>query len=410
MPVTAGARAESSSRGGRWVRRLIAVVVAAVLLLGVLWLAAAWYFSDVLYRDGLQIKPPPVEPVTDVKVVAVEEHSITLLPGADSPTEPSAPGAWGVWWEGGYGELGEIRDASGDAVTRAFEVVYGSPPPVGSLVDVDKYLYGDSPSEVLGLDWDEVPITTPLGEQDAWFVPADSAEDTWAILVHGKGSDRDELLRLLKVVHEAGLPALVITYRGDRDQPMDPSGVYGFGATEWPDLDAAVAYARDHGARDLVLAGASTGAAIIGSWLDNAADTESVAGLVLDSPNADVEATFAYGASQRTVPGIGVPLPRALAWTAFRLAELRFPLDFSDVDFSDTLADAPDPLLVFQGAGDRTVPVEATRDLVAEREAAGLETTYVETAAGEHVGSYNHDPAAYESALLAFLEDLEPAV
>jgi fermentation-respiration switch protein FrsA (DUF1100 family) len=65
-------------------------------------------------------------------------------------------------------------------------------------------------------------------------------------------------------------------------------------------------------------------------------------------------------------------------------------------------------VLVVHGTGDLTVPVEASRELVDERRAAGLPTTFVETPAGEHVGSYNHDPAAYEDAVAGFLDDAVP--
>jgi predicted alpha/beta hydrolase len=388
-------------------RLLVRTLSVVVALLAVVWLAAAWYFSDVLYEDGLRVTPPPLVPLADVEVVAVDDDSITLAPGAHQPREASAPGTWGLWWEEGYGRLTEIERTSGGAVTRAFTRLDGVGPAVGTLTDVDKYVYGDTPDEVLGLTWEEVSFATPLGTQDAWFVPAgpnqDAGDETWAVLVHGKGSDRDEMLRMLRTVHEVGMSALVITYRGDRDQPVDPAGVYRFGATEWEDLDSAIRHALSEGATDVVLVGASTGAALIGSWFDHAEDTGSASGIVVDSPNADVEQTFAYGASQRTLPGTDWPLPPGLAWTAFRLAEARFPVDLSAVDYSDTLAAVDVPILVFHGSGDLTVPVEAAREVVAEREAAGLPTTYLESDAGEHVGSYNHDPEAYEAALAEFL-------
>ena len=441
-PVPVGTLDQSRRRSSRWRRRLLRLVAVLAVVLLALWLAAAWYFSDVLYDDGLAITPPPEVPVADVAVAAVADDSITLVPGEERPDEVSAPGTWGLWWPDGYGLLTEIEGTSAEAVTRTFAVVDGTAPAVGTLTDVDKYVFGDTPGELLGLEWDDVEITTPLGAQDAWYVPpggdvgsagapttpglpaadevrsagADdagspragdvgsaSAHDPWAILVHGKGSGRDEMLRMLRTVHEAGFSALVITYRGDRDQPVDPAGVYRFGATEWEDLDAAVDYALDRGATEIVLAGASTGAALIGSWFDNAAETQVAEGIVLDSPNADVERTFAYGASRRTIPGTGWPLPPGLAWTAFRLAELRFPLDFSAVDYSDTLEEVDVPTLVFHGVGDPTVPVEAARDLAAARDAAGVPTTYLETGAAQHVGSYNHDPDRYEKALEEFL-------
>lgn len=413
----AAVAAEAKPRRRR--RHLLRAVVALVLVVTLGWLAAAWYFTDVLYDDALRVNPPPAGPTFDVEVLAVTSDTVTLATGPDASAEVSAPGTWGLRWEGGDGTLTDVRTDDGERVTRTFTLLDGAPPEAGDLADVDKYLFGDTPDEILGLDWQPVDIPTPLGTQDAWFVPADgalaSAPDgdatvadyggPWAILVHGKGADRDEMLRTLRTVHSQGLPALVITYSGDRGQPIDPSGRYGYGATEWADLDAAVAYALDRGATDLVLVGSSTGAALIGAWFDHGANTDAAVAVVLDSQNADVERTFAYGASQRTIPGTSVPLPPALTWTAFRISELRFGLDLDAADTSDTLARIDVPVLAFHGTGDRTVPVGATRDLVAARDVAGLPTTYVETDAGEHVGSYNHDPERYEEALGAFLSD-----
>lgn len=409
----AAAATEAKPRRRR--RHLLRTVVVLVPVVTLGWLAAAWYFSDVLYEDALRVSPPPAGPTFDVEVLAVTPEAVTLAAGPDASGEVSAPGTWGLRWEGGYGTLTDVRADDGERVTRTFTVLDGAPPEAGDLADVDKYLFGDTPDEILGLDWQPVAISAPLGTQDAWFVPADGAPDgdpnvtdnaqPWAILVHGKGADLDEMLRTLRTVHAQGLPALVITYRGDRDQPIDPSGRYGYGTTEWADLDAAVAYALDRGARDVVLVGSSTGAALVGAWFDHGANTDAAVAVVLDSQNANVERTFVYGASQRTIPGTPLPLPPALTWTALRLSELRFGLDLDAADTSDTLARIDVPVLAFHGTGDRTVPVGATRDLVAARDAADLPTTYVETGAGEHVGSYNHDPERYEEAVGTFLAD-----
>lgn len=410
VDVAAGGGTDSVAPRRR--RRRWPVVLGTVLgVLVVAWFGAAWYFTDVFYDDALRVEPPPVTPEPDSEVVAVDAATITLEPRDDDDAELRAPGTWGLWWDGGYGVLTDVVDADDDAVTRAFDVVAGTAPPPGTPADVDKYVFGDDPDDVLGLTWEPVAIETELGPMAAWWVPApegaaaSDVPETWAILVHGKGSGPDEMLRMLEPVHAAGLSALVVTYRGDRDRPTDPSGVYRYGETEWADLDAAVAYAVDQGAQRLVLGGASTGAALIGAWLDRGEHTEATAAVVLDSANADPGRTFEHVAAQRTVPGTSVPLPPGLAWTAFRLAELRFPLDLAAADVSDTLATLDVPVLLVHGTGDPRVPVEASRDLVAEREAAGLPTAYLETDAGPHVGSYNDDPDAYRDAVAQLLDE-----
>ena len=92
---------------------------------------------------------------------------------------------------------------------------------------------------------------------------------TWAIVVHGRGATRQEGLRILPTLTNLGMTAMVITYRNDRESIHDPNGQYGYGATEWPDLQAAVDYALAHGARDVVLYGYSLGGAITTSFLEH---------------------------------------------------------------------------------------------------------------------------------------------
>ncbi|MCZ9337233.1 alpha/beta fold hydrolase, partial [Streptomyces sp. TRM76130] len=79
--------------------------------------------------------------------------------------------------------------------------------------------------------------------------------------------------------------------RGDAGAPRPPGGLRRFGETEWRDLDAAVRYAVDHGARKVVLLGWSTGATMALHTATRSALRDRIAGLVLDSPVLDWRAT-----------------------------------------------------------------------------------------------------------------------
>ena len=59
---------------------------------------------------------------------------------------------------------------------------------------------------------------------------------TWVIHIHGLGTTPAEAEPLFAPLQEAGYPQLSITYRNDDGQPMDPSGYYQYGATEWEDV------------------------------------------------------------------------------------------------------------------------------------------------------------------------------
>jgi pimeloyl-ACP methyl ester carboxylesterase len=208
------------------------------------------------------------------------------------------------------------------------------------------------------------------------------------------------MLRALPPVHGAGLPALVIDYRNDPGAPEDPSGRYGYGATEWLDLEAAVQAALDRGAHDVVLVGWSMGGAITAAFLEQSELADRVVGIVLDAPMLDLGATVDDEAADRSLPLVGLPIPGALTWTAKQLAAVRYDLDWNALDYVDDTAWLDVPTLVFHGTVDDTVPVAIARDLArAEPELVELR----ETGSASHLESWNRDRASYEDALRSFL-------
>jgi dienelactone hydrolase len=69
------------------------------------------------------------------------------------------------------------------------------------------------------------------------------------------------------------------------EHPAEPRRFYHLGDTEWRDVDAAVDYARDHGATGIVLYGWSVGGTLTITALRRmpAADLGLVRAMVLDS-------------------------------------------------------------------------------------------------------------------------------
>ena len=124
------------------------------------------------------------------------------------------------------------------------------------------------------------------------------------VLVHGRGGSRREALRVLPALHERGHPALVVTYRNDEGAPASPDGYYHLGDTEWEDIEAAVQFARERGARRVVLFGWSMGAAIIAAMLDRSPEASAVAAVVWDAPLVDWRATLRQQARNRRLPTV----------------------------------------------------------------------------------------------------------
>lgn len=276
---------------------------------------------------------------------------------------------------------------SGEIVDRVF-----TPPAAASEIP-DSWMFA-TPQEA-GLDVTEIQYDSPLGPMDAWVV--DGTRSEWIIHVHGRAAGREEALRSMVFLDEAGYHQMAITYRNDPGQPVDASGEYRYGVTERDDLAAAVEYAREQGATDIVLYGYSTGAAISMAYAIRQ-PIGTVSAMVFDAPNIDLEETVDFGASQEELAGL--PLPFTVTATAKFFAALRSDINWRTFDYVDRSAALSMPVLVFHGTEDLTVPLETSRQLAEAR--SDLVRFEVVEGAG-HVQSYNADPASYRLQVLDFL-------
>ena len=382
----------------RPLRRFGIFLVALVSVLGLLFVAAGWYFSGQIGASALAVAPD--EPTYDIPVKDLARHRITLEDSGDHKRELHSAMLYGLRWHGGVGVVSGPPREHGGEVTRRFEVTEGEPPAVGDLVALNRDLVVDPPP---GADPRIERITYPSGNAalPAWFV--DAPGDTWAVLVHGKGESPAEMVRMSLAMTRAGMPSLLISYRNDPGTPRDADGRYDYGPGEWHDLAAAVEYASRHGAHHVVLGGASMGGAVVAAYLERAEpEAGFVRGLVLDSPMLDLASTVELGASHRELP-LGLSLPPALTWTAERFAGMRYGIDWSGVDYLDNTAWLSVPTLVLHGGDDRTVPLATSRSLAAAQ--PGLVTVRVFPGAG-HVESFNTDPDRYLQDVTAFVTSL----
>ena len=383
-----------------WAKALIATVA---LLTVIFYVGGGFVFANMIHADALTPEPPT--PDNGVWVRELEGNEIVIT-SAEDRDDTTRPGLYGLAWPGGYGQIGEIVATDGLDVTRAFYMLEGNPPPVcsGELdsceqVDIEGWAYPGDPSSP-GLEFSEVDFDSPLGLMGAWLVEGGDGE-LWAIHVHGWRASRREALRSLTAYHGLGITSLVIDYRNDTDAPADPSGLYRFGQTEWEDVEAAVDYAVNSGAERVVLVGYSTGAALDLAYLENSDRSSPVVGLVFDSPNVDMGSTVRHEAAKRSIPGTPIPVPGSLTSAAMLIADLRWDVDWADIDYASRSGEIIDiPTLVFHGVEDDRVPIEVSRRLA---EGASDHVTLIEVEEAGHVTSWNVDGGSYEEALLEFL-------
>jgi pimeloyl-ACP methyl ester carboxylesterase len=380
-------RRRSRRRTVAWVLGVLLVVVL-VLLVG-----ATWYVSNLLI-DRMSIKDYS-DDLPDT-VVDADAQTLTLEMDEDPATDERGIAIAGVQFgdSDAYLQVGPVTSTDGSQVTRSVTTVLGDPPPAGTSARVEYDYFPGDPQVGLGLDFTEVQVETPLGPTPAWYVPADG--DTWAIYSHGRGATRGEGLRMLATTHALGMPTLLVTFRDDLvGQPED--GISNFGMTEWEDLEAAVQYALDNGAQDVVLLAASTGGAISLSFLESSDLADAVVGMAFDAPVTSFGQTVDLGAAEMGVPPF---LVAAGKW----LTEQRVNLDFEQTDYVSRVDDLDVPTLIIHGTADETNPIEASEEFAATAPAGVVRLEEIDGAA--HVWAWNTDRERFEQVLTEHLQQV----
>jgi uncharacterized protein len=342
-----------------------------------------WFYSSLLLRRTMR-------PIYPERVLAVDAESVTLA----ASRLTAQPGVWGLRWPDGLAVIGPPISSRDGQIRRP--LLGGSVPLPGTSAVIDAGPFDPDPA-ARGLIFEDVQVPTPLGPCPAWFVPADG--DTWVVMVHGRGGSRREALRILPALYGRGFPGLVMTYRNDVEAPASPDGHYHLGDTEWIDVEAAVRWAHERGARRVVLFGWSMGAAIIGAFLDRSVEAGSVAAVVWDAPLLDWRATLRRQARNRRLPPGLTPLATAVT-------RRRIGIDFDRFDLIRRPPAVRPPTLIVHSTGDTVIPVQPSRLLAGAASSLDWPIRYLEVPAAEHTGSWNADPEAYEQAVIGFLTEV----
>lgn len=377
------------------------LIVAASLVIAfvVVHVVVGWFLANGLRDRMLLVVDRPSE--LGVYVRRIGRTTITLE--AETPRQDIGhPGRLGIAWDGGRGEIGDVSEVTGTEFVREFRMLTGDPPDVcvGPLaecrpVELDPWVFPGDPGDV-GLGFDTVTYDSNLGPMRAWLVRGGSGS-RWAIHVHGWTAEKRELIRLLPGFHRTGFTSMVVDYRNDPGAPRDPTGYHRFGLTEWEDVAAALTFALDHGATEIVLVGCSTGAAIVMTLLEHGRDTDAIRGLVFDSPNLALTEAVRNGTGE-------LRATRLMVEFGMWIADLRWKIDWEATNHVDQAAlHVTVPTLVFHGTSDRTVPIAVSRQFAAR---VPDRVELIETPAAGHVMSWNANPARYERYLERFLEGL----
>lgn len=381
-----------------------AAIVAGGLVLATA-AGAAWVTTRVARTVITPVRRRPQNQI--IRSFDEDAGTVTLRATADS----SMPGRFGLWWGGDtcFAKVGGLIERGAGSVTRELErVEFGELRPGRARISGYYYL---EPEE-LGLPVTSVEIATDLGEAPAWVFPAaeDGDDARWVIQVHGWGASRQEGLRAVRVFHDAGFTCLLASYRNDGDAPESADRRYGLGGTEWRDIEAAIDYAVEHGARSIVLMGWSMGGAVVLQTITRAGEDSlaHVTGIVLESPVIDWIDTLEY-------QGNLLRLPDVVTRAAMRLIEAEWsgpitgqgaPIDLRSMDFVARASELRLPMLILHSDDDGFVPSTGSRALA---EARSDIVTLVSFDVALHTKLWNYDEAKWTGSIAAWLAAHIPA-
>lgn len=386
--------ARERSLTGR-IAAIVGVGLVAAALTAVVTAAA------IVARFARAVVTPPRVKEEDERILSVRSGEITLSATVDALT----PGRYSFWFDGedGHARVGEILSRTESTVTR-------------ELLSVD---FGDlsrartgrfsgwfylQPGE-LGFPFEDVAIETELGPAPAWLVPAVEGDAEWAILVHGRAVRRQEALRAVPVFREAGFTSLLVSYRNDGDAPRSGDHRFSLGDSEWCDVDAAVSFALDHGAKRIVLMGWSMGGATVLQAATRSRNAGVIRGIVLDSPVVDWVTALEYQGELNRIPRqLRAPAIAAISndWGRVVTGQSS-PIDLDRLDFVHRASELSVPILLLHSDDDGYIPSTASRALAIARPDI---VTFESFAIARHTRLWNYDPERWTSVIAEWLARL----
>jgi uncharacterized protein len=347
---------------------------------------------------------PPRTREEDIAVLDATATTVTLSRTLDSLT----PGLYSLWFaqDRGHARVGEIVGQTDDTVTRQLIAVDFGDLASATRARLSGWFYL-SPVE-LGYPFSEVTIDTPLGAAPAWLIPAETGSRQWVIQVHGRAVRRQETLRAVPVFREAGYTSLLVSYRNDGDAPRTDDNRYALGDSEWHDVEAAIEFAIDHGATDIVLMGWSMGGATVLQAATRTAHAGYIRGVVLDSPVVDWVGVLEF-------QGTAMRIPRVIRMFALELLSRTWgrpftgqaeSIDLKRLDWVNRARDLHVPVLLMHSVDDGYVPSDGSRLL---GEARPDIVTYDEFTTARHTKLWNYDEKRWTAAIESWLNALPNA-
>lgn len=373
-------------------------VTKALLAASVTIGASSIVSGAIAARFAHELLTPSTDKPDDVHVLASTETQVTFARNAVT----EAPGRYGMYWddERGHAQIGEIVHQDDAQVTRRLlRVTRGELLP--GPARMSSYFYALNPGEEFAVPCENLMLPTPLGPAPCWVVP--SGDGTrWAVLIHGRGARRFEVMRAVPTLVDLGISCVIPSYRNDQEAPASEDSRYGLGLREWRDVESALDLARQRGAKSIDLLGWSMGGAIALQLARHSRHRDAISRIFLDGPVLDWRDVMRFHASEHRIPR---HIDQMAAWMMgnrylCRLVGLRTLVDVRASVAADD--DIRVPTLIIHSVDDDFVPVAPSRRLAESKPEL---VRWVGWEKAGHVREWNTDPDRWERELRQFFAD-----
>lgn len=247
----------------------------------------------------------------------------------------------------------------------------------------------------IGLKYESIKLTSADGTVlDAWWIPGAAGGTRTMLVCHGVGANRDDILRFLPFLHDAGYHILTWDWRG---HGLSDWRQVTFGLNEKKDVRAAVDWVlKERGPQAQWLGGfgISMGAGIL---VQAGPSCPEVKAFVLDSPFASVRTMLPF--MLKELPALVRTVAVEMTGVAAYLVVGTSIEGVAPVSYIGQIA--PRPIFMSHGTADKVIPWEETRRL--EAACRGPVEVWIEDGI-QHTELREYQPARYHARVLAFLE------
>ena len=370
------------------------ILIAATALSGslvILVFSILIYYSLEARRQGFSVMRENLEYFS--QITYLDSNNVTIEPSVEDTRALELPLVGLVSREGSLIANGPVIHHQ-NTITRSVVNTSGNIQ-LGNRVRADVFIHQKNPKYSIGLDYSEVRFRSELGDLGAWVISGEG--ETWMVCVHGHRSNRRESLRFSPLFESMGLNQMLIKYRNDVDSPVDRGGYHMFGLTEWRDLEAAVAYVINQGAKNIFILGHSMGGSIALQFILKSNLRSHINGIVLESPALDLNGII-------TAKAKALPFPiTTLLPPIKKMVSKLVNLNWSELDYISKASEIETPILLIHSTKDQTVPV-AQSDQFANIIPHLYE--YLRLEGAPHAASWNFAQHKVESLMKTFISDI----